>query len=490
MEQKNGGICMKRLLSVFLAALLAALAAFASAEGLDILGTDAGEILSAPVERAVQDADTFVIGADETVEEADAPEARVMAEEDDFEIQGGRLCHYAGAGGDVVIPEGVTTIAEYVFKDCETLTSVHIPKGVTLIEERAFQGCRKLTAITIPEGVTEIGTNAFADTGLTTVTIPASVHTMGYNPFEYCFDLARIDVAEGNAAYESRDGVLIDKRVPVIISFPMAKGGDYTIPDGVEMLIQGTFEYCDNLTSVTIPASVTMLFGTVFCYNSRLTRVTILSKNIRFEGEAPIFESPAKDLTLYIVKGSNAIEWATNAGLNVKIIDGSEAGDGDSVKAVTLKGDIKKKVDTGTVFTIKADGKVKSYKSSMPEVAKVSSKGRVTAGFGGTARITVTLKSGKKRVLTLKVVDPDAPKKLSIVKPAATKLKVGGKLTLRTRITPKADRTKIRWTTSRSKVATVSSSGVVKGIRPGTATITATTSNGLKKSIRITIVKK
>ena len=56
---------------------------------------------------------------------------------------------------------GVTSIGDYVFANCTSLTAINIPDGVTSISKSVFQGCYSLTAINIPDGVTSIGNSAF-----------------------------------------------------------------------------------------------------------------------------------------------------------------------------------------------------------------------------------------------------------------------------------------------------------------------------------------
>ena len=103
-----------------------------------------------------------------------------MSNMKDFEIQDGVLVKYNGKGGDVVIPEGVTSIKGSLlggaFSGCTSLTNVTIPSSVTSIGDMAFHGCKSLTSVTIPEGVTSIGRGAFGNcTSLTSVTVPKNV---------------------------------------------------------------------------------------------------------------------------------------------------------------------------------------------------------------------------------------------------------------------------------------------------------------------------
>ena len=94
-----------------------------------------------------------------------------FAADSDFTIENGVLIKYNGAGGNVVIPDGVTTIgaepsgdtkvSDIAFCNCDELLSVVIPEGVTTINSFAFSDCRRLSTLTIPASLTTVEMNAF-----------------------------------------------------------------------------------------------------------------------------------------------------------------------------------------------------------------------------------------------------------------------------------------------------------------------------------------
>ncbi len=80
------------------------------------------------------------------------------------------LVQCPGAFAAYTIPNSVTSIGEYAFSHCTSLTSVTIPDSVTSIGDWAFSHCTSLTSVTISDSVTSIGEYAFYDcTSLTDV---------------------------------------------------------------------------------------------------------------------------------------------------------------------------------------------------------------------------------------------------------------------------------------------------------------------------------
>lgn len=139
-----------------------------------------------------------------------------------------------------------------------------------------------------------------------------------------------------------------------------------------------------------------------------------------------------------------------------------------------------------TVAPSNATSKKVTWKSSNKKVAIVSSKGVVKAVKAGTATITATTADGSKKVAkcTVKVVKPAIK-----VAPATVTLEEGKTATVKVAVVD-ALGTTVKWATSNKAVAIVSSKGVIKAVKAGTATITATSKSGKKATVKVTVKAK
>ena len=164
----------------------------------------------------------------------------------------------------VVIEDGVTSIGDAAFYDCNNLTSITIPDSVTSIGNAAFSFCSSLTSITIPDGVTSIGNSAFSNCNiLTSITIPNSVTSIGAYAFSYCSSLTSITIPNSVTS-------IGDAAFSYCINLT-----SITIPDGVTSIGDAAFSNCISLTSITIPDSVTSIGAYAFSNCWDLTSITI-----------------------------------------------------------------------------------------------------------------------------------------------------------------------------------------------------------------------
>ena len=150
----------------------------------------------------------------------------------------------------------------------------------------------------------------------------------------------------------------------------------------------------------------------------------------------------------------------------------------------------------GKTLTLKAtvkpsDATIKkvSWSSSSKSIATVDQNGIVTPVKPGTVTITVKTKDGSFKA-SCKLTIKRAAKALTLNKTSAS-VKVGKTVALSATITPSNTTDKsVKWSTSNKSVATVSSKGVIKGIKKGTATITATSHNGLTAKCTVKVIQQ
>ena len=125
-----------------------------------------------------------------------------------------------------------------------------------------------------------------------------------------------------------------------------------------------------------------------------------------------------------------------------------------------------------------------TYRSSNKKVATVSAKGVIKAKKSGTAKITV--KSGSKKFIVTVTVPKTKTTAITGV-PESVSIKKGKTYTLKAKAVPKSSEEKFTYRSSNKKVATVSKSGKVKGVKKGTATITIKSG---KISVKVTVTVK
>ena len=135
----------------------------------------------------------------------------------------------------VVIGDYVTSVGSGFFSDCANLEEVVIGGAVDSISSGAFSGCESLKEVSIPATVTSIGAGAFWG----------------------CTSLERFIVEEGNTAYSSPNGELVELSTGTLLAYPQASGAtEYTTPSGVRAMAAGVFSGNTVLESITFGDSM------------------------------------------------------------------------------------------------------------------------------------------------------------------------------------------------------------------------------------------
>ncbi len=224
------------------------------------------------------------------------------------------LLHVPETYTSYTIPSTITSIGDWAFESCTSLTSVTIPNSVTSIGMRAFIGCSGLTSITIPDSVVDIGYYAFRGVPVavfnndntkliyvpdtyTTYTIPNTVITIGQEAFYGCIELTSVTIPNsvtsiGDFAFWEcieLTSVIIPNSVTSIgigAFYECSSLTSITISNSVISIGEAAFNSCTNLSNIIIPDSVTSIGSWAFydCPGSTTNKI-IIPKNITYIGE-------------------------------------------------------------------------------------------------------------------------------------------------------------------------------------------------------------
>lgn len=136
------------------------------------------------------------------------------------------------------------------------------------------------------------------------------------------------------------------------------------------------------------------------------------------------------------------------------------------------------------VTPTKADNRIVKWQSSNKKIVTVNKKGVVTVKSKGCAVIKCTSGDGSGVYSKCVVNNSSKAKSIKLNKKSA---KISAGLGLKLKATVKGNCKEVLWKSSNNKVATVTDSGIVKGIENGKAVISAQTMDGSKKVAKCTV---
>lgn len=139
----------------------------------------------------------------------------------------------------VALPESVTKIGNRAFKNCFSLVGIRLPKSLETIGEASFEACTALKSLDMPQALRSIGNYAFINcTALSTVSIPQGVTELGRVAFAYCTGLTRAEI------------LCPLTRVPDWTFYGCTALRAVALPQTVTEAGEYAFENCDNLSGI------------------------------------------------------------------------------------------------------------------------------------------------------------------------------------------------------------------------------------------------
>lgn len=210
---------------------------------------------------------------------------------------------------EVVIPAGVKSIGKLAFAYCYKLNKVEFQKGsqLSLIDEDAFSECTALSSISLPNGLKKIGARAFwLNSALTEVQLPESLEALPPYCFQSCTEITEISLPKGlkvigeNAFAGCRSLLEVEMNGVDSIATKAFYGcrllRSFDLPETLRSIADSAFMKCELLTSITLPKSVQVVGDKLFRGCTKLKKIEVALGNPNFKSIDGILYS--KDETI------------------------------------------------------------------------------------------------------------------------------------------------------------------------------------------------
>lgn len=234
-----------------------------------------------------------------------------------------------GFGGTLSLPDSVKTVGGSAFYLCEGFTGLKLSAGLTKIEAQSFAHMYGLkTEVVIPEGVTELGESAFSCSHIPSVRFPSTLKKIGREAFYNCF------------------GYLDNRTI--------------TFPDGLEVIGDEAFGFCYFKKAIVLPASIKSIGKKAFYgysyYGSNTLGVYFLGAPPKIVETLNANCSFPSDWTLFYLPGTSGWTGDTYAGYKIAPWDGETRWDnlytrrfGYDIKGYEIEASWNVNTDTGKI---------------------------------------------------------------------------------------------------------------------------------------------
>lgn len=380
----------------------------------------------------------------------------------------------------IEIPDSVTGMGEGCFMNCSNLQYAKLPAKRVNIMKDTFYLCKKLESIELPDTVENIGEYAFAGSGLKSIRMSSKMKKIG----KYAFAATPLESVEffgneteiGEHAFDNCDG-LTSIKIPNSVTeignsvfLDCNELKDIVLGNGITYIPVAAFCGCDKLENLIIPYGVKEICSDALKNCTSFSEITIPSATTAISS---IAFSYYDKLTIYGVKGSYAETFANDN--SIKFVNKVTSVTNVSLNTTELL--INRKSRKRLILNIDPidfTGDV-VWKSTDTKIATVDDNGNVKGVSVGDAIIKVS--AGDKSI-SCKVTVAEPVSYITLNK-SELELEIDDTYQLDETVYPEdAYNQKVVWSSSDTKVATVSENGKVKAVGKGTATIRATATDG------------
>ena len=433
---------------------------------------------------------------------------------------------------EIVIPLRVTEIGRETFYRCESLENVVLPNGIVSIGEYAFYNCINLKNLVIPESVTNIDKGAFyACNALESIMIPSGVDCICQETFSGCSNLKSIKISNGVTSIEK-------------YAFSECRNlANLTLPESVKNIYRLALSSCSRLNKLVILSKTTNFDSNqalndccpiVYCYresdadtwanyqNLPIVYLDYFDPDTEREISLPFDELRLKVNNTYNIMPNvfpdydqPTIIWNTDnpsianvqdgmieaIGLGTCIITATVGNATASMSIIVIGPATDMYFENDEIWIINHDSMQLQliivpdeaepdlvWNSIDPTIVTVNTDGVITACSIGETTVTVTDENGLSSSALIHVCNPvteiNFPNN-TIVANINQEIQLSVNVQMGTQ---SCINHLVTFTTSDETVAIVNNDGLLRTLKKGRITITATSASGISASCAITII--